>query len=334
MKAMIIENPGPHGTLALREIDDPVPGQRDVLIRVKATACNRADLSQRAGRYRQQTTAKAGPTVAGLESAGEVIAVGSHATRFAPGDRVMGQCSGGYAELLTVDERILLPVPESIDWIHAAATPVAFVTQHDAIATNAQLAPGETVLVQAAGAAVGLAAVQVARLLGAGRIFGTVASDAQAELVRALGVDVAIDHARERFAEVIARETDGRGVDVIIDHVGGPVLADNLATLAIGGRLVSVGRLGRVTGDLDLDLLALKRLRLIGVTFRTRTIDEYEACVSHVGAELLPALADGRLRPIVDSVFPLERALDAQDRMAANLHLGKIVLSVADAIGA
>ena len=334
MKAMIIESVGGCGTLSLRDVEDPIPSDRDVLVRVKATACNRADLSQRAGRYRQRATTKPGPLIAGLESAGEVVAVGPKATRFKPGDRVMGQCSGGYAELLTVDERILLPVPDSMDWIRAAATPVAFVTQHDAIHTNAQLLAGESVLVQAAGAAVGLAAVQVARLLGADRIFATVATSAQAELVRDLGVDVPIDHTDERFDEIIERETDGHGVDVIIDHVGGPVLPGNLAALAIGGRLISVGRLGPVRGEIDLDLLALKRLKLIGVTFRTRSIEEYESCVSLAAGAVLPALADGRLRPIVDSVYPLDRALEAQARMAANQHLGKIVLTIPESMAA
>ena len=328
MKAMVIENPGEEGTLRLAEVPEPALGPRDVLVRVRATALNRADLSQRLGRYRQQATARGGPAIAGLESAGEVVATGVEAGRFAVGDRVMGQCSGGYAELLAVDERLLLPVPAALGWPQAAATPVALVTEYDAIRTNAGLAAGESVLIQAAGAAVGLMGVQIARELGAGKIFGTVASPAQAELVRDLGVDVAIEHERESFAEVIDERTGGRGVDVVIDHVGGPVLAANLRALALRGRLVSVGRLGPAVGDLDLDLLALKRLRLIGVTFRTRTIEEYEACVRSAGEALLPALAAGSLRPVVDRVYPLEQAVDAQERMRANLHLGKIVLSI------
>lgn len=328
MKAMVIRDPGEHGTLRLEEVPDPELGLRDVLVRVRATALNRADLSQRLGAYRQQATARGGPAIAGLESAGEVVAVGAQATRFQPGDRVMGQCAGGYAELLAVDERLLLPVPDALEWPQAAATPVALVTEYDAIAVNAQLAPGERVLVQAAGSAVGLMAVQIARHLGAGRIFGTVASDEQAALVCELGADVAIHHERERFADVIERETGGRGVDVVIDHVGGAVLADNMRAMALQGRLVSVGRLGARVGEIDLDLLALKRLRLIGVTFRTRTIDEYEACVQRAGGALLPALGDGRLRPVVDRVYPLAQALEAQERMRANRHLGKIVLAI------
>jgi NADPH:quinone reductase-like Zn-dependent oxidoreductase len=328
MKAMVVSD----GTLQITEVDEPVPGSRDLLVRVRATAVNRADLSQRAGRYSQPATARPGPLIAGLESAGEVLDVGNEVSRFRPGDRVMGQCSGGFAEYVCIDERLALPVPESLDWLSAAATPVAFVSEHDAIFTNGELQHGQSVLIQAAGSAVGLAAIQVARFAGAGEVFGTVDGDEQARLARSLGASVVIDHTAEDFEAVIGDATNGRGVDLIVDHVGGPVLAGNMRSLALTGRLISVGRLGPTVGEMDLDLLALKRLRLVGVTFRTRTIDEYETCVRSAEADLLPALSDGRLRPVVDSVFPLAEAVRAQDRMVANQHLGKIVLSVADAL--
>lgn len=328
MKAAVIHGEGDDAELRLADVPEPVPGPRELLVRVRAAALNRADLSQRRGSYSQQTLAKDGPRVAGLEAAGEVVAVGEDVTRFRPGDRVMSQCAGGYAELLTVDERLPLPVPEVLDWTEAAATPVALVTEYDALATNARLANGETVLIQAAGAAVGLMAVQIARLLGAGAVVGTVAGEQQASLGRSLGLDHAIDHRSESVTGVIDQLTGGRGVDVVVDHVGGPVLPDNLRAMAIGGRLVSVGRLGPVVGELDLDLLARKRLHLIGVTFRTRTLDEYAECVRVAGDRLLPALAKQRLRPVVDSVFPLADVMAAQQRMAENKHLGKIVLSL------
>lgn len=328
MRAMVVRDAPGGGTLQLTEVPEPVPGPRDLLVRVQATAVNRADLSQRAGRYRQQATARPGPLIAGLESAGVVVAAGAEVTRFGIGDRVMAQCSGGCADYVCIDERIAMAVPEALDWPAAAATPIAFVTEHDAICTNGELQAGQSVLIQAAGSAVGLAAVQVARFAGAGTVFGTVAGRAQAEMATSLGVDVAIDHRTQDFEAIVNGATDGRGVDLIVDHVGGPALGGNLRALAVRGRLVSVGRLGPTTGELDLDLLALKRLRLIGVTFRTRTIEEYEQCVRRAGTDLLPALAGGRLRPVIDSVFPLADALRAQERMAANQHLGKIVISV------
>ena len=311
----------------MEEIPDPVPGDREVLVSVRAAALNRGDISQRAGRYRQQAVAKAGPAVAGLEVAGEVVSAGALAERFRPGDRVMGQCSGAYAELVTVDERLLMPVPATLDWVEAAALPVSLMTGYDAISTNAGLRAGESVLVQAAGSVMGLVAVQIAGLLGASRVFGTVHGARQAELVSELG-GTPIDVQRDSFADVVSHETGGRGVDVIIDHVGGDVLADSLRSLAVRGRLVSVGRLGSLVGEVDLDLLARNRLKLIGVSFRTRTIEEYADCVRLATDELLNVVVTGRLRPIVGDVFPLEQALAAQDHMIANRHLGKIVLTV------
>jgi NADPH:quinone reductase len=327
MKAMTIHVDHNGGTLRMEEVPDPTPAANEVLISVRAAALNRGDISQRAGRYRQQATAKGGPNIAGLEVAGQVIAVGEQVTRLAPGDRVMGQCSGAYAELVVVDERLLMPVPANLDWTHAAATPVSLVTGHDAISTNAHLRPGETVLIHAAGSVMGLAAVQIARILGARRVFGTVRGERRRQLVGELGAE-AIDVKTEPFADAIIRETAGRGVDVVIDHVGGNVLPDNLRCMAVGGRLVSVGRLGALLGEVDLDLLARNRLKLIGVSFRTRTIEEFGDCVRRAADGLLDAVTDGRLRPIVSDVFPLEQALVAQEHMTANNHLGKIVLSV------
>ncbi len=328
MKAVVIHGAGPHARLSLEAVPDPRPGPRELLVRVAAAALNRADISQREGRYRQQAIATAGARIAGLEAAGEVVAVGEEVTRFGVGDRVMTQCASGYAELLTVDERLPLPVPSGMSWVEAAATPVAFVTQHDALVTNGRLAPGEAVLIQAAGAAVGLAAVQLARFLGAETVVGTVSGTAKTRLCRDLGLDVAVDRHRESVPEAVADATDGSGVDVVIDHVGGPALRDNLDVLAPDGRLVSVGRLGPVTGEIDLDQLARKRLSVIGVSFRLRTLDQYGECVRLAGEALLPALADGRLRPVVDSVYALEDVELAQRRMTENKHLGKIVLTV------
>ncbi len=322
MKAMAIED----GAYALRELPEPEIGPRELLVRVRATALNRADVSQRAGRYRQQATARDGVHVAGLESAGEVVAVGAEVAAHRVGDRVMGMCAGGFAEYLAMDERVALPVPDALDWPAAAAVPVALMTEHDAIATRAQLAPGESLIVHAAASGVGLIGVQIARLLGAEPLLGTVADERQAQLVRELGADVAIDFHEQEFEAVVADRTTG-GVDVVIDHVGGPYLAGNLRAMAVGGRLVSVGRLGPVVGELDLDLLARKNLHLLGVSFRTRTLDQYGEIARRAAAALLPALADGRIRPVVDSTFPLEQAEAAQEHMLANRHLGKIVLT-------
>lgn len=329
MKAMVIVPRGEDGAYELHDVPEPDIGPRDLLVRVRASALNRADVAQRAGRYRQQATARDGANVAGLEAAGEVVAVGGEVERFAGGDRVMGMCAGGLAEYLALDERIALPVPEVLDWVHAAATPVALMTEHDAIATRAQLRAGESLIVHAAASGVGLMGVQIAALLGARPLLGTVASAHKAPLVRELGADVVVLAGEQSFEDAVAEHTEA-GVDVVIDHVGAPHLGSNLRAMAVGGRLVSIGRLGSAVDALDLDLLGRKNLRLIGVSFRTRTIEQYAEVARRAAEAVLPAIADGRLRPIVDSVFALEDAEAAQEHMLANRHLGKIVLTVGD----
>ena len=328
MRALTIVPRGEAGAYALRD-DVPAPaiGPRELLVRVRAAALNRADLAQRAGRYRQAATAREGVPIGGLEAAGEVVAVGAQVTLHRVGDRVMGMCSGGFAECIALDERIALPVPGALDWPQAAATPVALLTEHDALATRARLQPGESVLIHAAASGVGLIGVQIAKLLGAAPLLATAGDARKAEVVRALGADVTIEHRRQDF-EAIAAEHTPHGVDVVIDHVGAALLPANLRALAVGGRLVSVGRLGERIGEIDLDLLARKNLQLLGASFRTRTLEQYGEVAWRAADALLPALADGRLRPLVDSVFPLERAAEAQERMLENRHVGKIVLEI------
>jgi NADPH2:quinone reductase len=327
MRAMVIHGTGVEACLVEEEVGTPQPSPRQVLVEVWSAAVNRADLSQLAGRYSQQATATTGPRIAGLEVAGIVVAVGQEVTRFGVGDRVMSQCAGGFADYVAIDERLPLHAPDSLSWPEAAATPVGIVTEYDALITNGRLTAGDTVLIQAAGSAVGMAAIQIAKLHGA-RVVGTVMGERQAAVCRDLGADLAIDVTRESAPPVIDAATAGAGVPLIVDHVGGPVLADNLAMLSIGGRLVSVGRLGPVVGDLDLDLLAKNRLTLIGVSFRTRTLDEYGQCVSAAAKALADDLQSGQLKPIVDGQFTFADAKVALERLAKNEHLGKIVLDV------
>jgi NADPH2:quinone reductase len=307
----------------------PEPRPNELLVRVKATALNRADLFQRQGTYPRQ--AKAGDdkvTIAGLEAAGEVAGMGADVVGFSIGDRVMATCTGGYAEFVAVDHRLAMPVPAKMIWTEAATIPVSYMTEHNALITNAGLQSGESVLVHAASSGVGIAAIQIAKLFGAKPVIGTGSVPAKFEVLRSLGMDLGINHRTEKLADTVLAATGGRGVDVIIDHIGGPVLDENLRCMALRGRLVSVGRLAGITGELNLDLMALKRLHLIGVTFRTRTLDERIAIARACVADVLPALTDGRLRPLIDRVFPLDQALEAQAYMTTNAQLGKIVLTV------
>src|SRR5215470_2562105 len=331
MKAMVIvPNPtGKGGTLEWRDVPDlqPQPGQ--LLIRVKASALNRADLYQRQGSYPTAMSGSANTlTIAGLECAGEVVGAGTHVSGFNIGDRVMSMCFGGYAEYVVVDHRIAVHVPERLSWQEAAAIPVSYMTEHDAIVTNARLQPGESVLINAASSGVGVPAIQLAKLFGAKPIIGVSGDSAKLERLKPIGIDHGVNYREENFADAVLKLTDGKGVDIIIDHVGASQFQDNMRCMALRGRLVSVGRLGGNNSEINLDFLALRRLQLIGVTFRTRTLEERAEIAKCFSADVLPALADGRLRPVLDREFPLKEALAAQEYLASNAQLGKVTLTV------
>ena len=329
MRAIVIIPDEQSGTLALRDAPDPTPGPQELLIRVKATALNRADLAQRRGRYPAAVTAAdSGLAIGGLEAAGEVIGMGASVAGFAEGDRVMAMCGGGYAELATVDYRLALHVPERLSWEEAASIPVAYMTEHNALITNGQLQAGESVFINAASSGVGVAALQLAKLFGARPVIGSSGVAQKLEALADWGMDVGINYQTENVGDALLAATQGEGVDVIIDHVGASHLADHLRGMALKGRLVSVGRLGGGKHEIDLDLIAARRLHLIGVTFRTRTLEERIEIAQGCGEAILPALADGRLRPCIDRVFPLNEVAEAQGYLASNAQIGKIVLTI------
>lgn len=332
MKAIVIV-PGEGGTgasLELRDVPEPKPKAGELLIRVKATALNRADLHQRQGTYPTSAAAERAPSliIAGLEAAGEVAGMGEGAKGFKLGDRVMAMCFGGYAEYATVDQRVAVHVPEALSWQEAAAIPVTYMTEHDALITNARLQPGESVLINAVSSGAGVAAIQLAKLFGAKPIIGTSGDSAKLEKLKPFGITHGVNYRTGNFADTVLNLTDGKGVDIIIDHVGASQFQDNLRCLALKGRLVSVGRLGGNDSEINLDFLALRRLQLIGVTFRTRTMEERAEIVRRFVADVLPALADGRLRPVIDRVFPLRDALAAQNYLGSNAQVGKIILTL------
>jgi NADPH2:quinone reductase len=329
MKAMVIVPGDKKGTLEFCEVPEPKPQAGQLLIRVKTTALNRADLYQRQGTYPSSTTGNApAVTIGGLEAAGEVADLGEGVTGFKVGDRVLTMCFGGYAEYTAVDHRIVVRAPERLSWEEAAAIPVSYMTEHDALITNARLQPGESVLINAASSGVSVAAIQIAKLFGAHPIIGVSGDSAKLAKLKPVGMDHGINYRDENFADAVLKLTDGKGVNIIIDHVGASQFKDNLRCLALRGRLVSVGRLGGNNSEIDLDFLALRRLQLIGVTFRTRTMEERAEIARRFTADVLPALADGRLKPVIDKVFPLKEALAAQDYLASNVQVGKIILKV------
>ena len=316
--------PGPEGARAeLHDIPTPVPGEGEVLVRVRAASINRGEILVR-------KALKSGkPQQNGIEFAGEVVGLGLGVGDIAMGTRVMGHWRAGQAEYVAVPRRLVIPAPERLSWAEAAAWPNVFITAHDAIVVNAGLRRGESILVNAASSGIGVAALQIARLIGATPVIGSSRVVAKLAALGEFGMDVGLDVSSGAFADAALKATAGKGVDVVIDSVGADVLEESIRCMAIGGRLVGVGRLGASRGDIDMDLLALRRLRLIGVTFRTRTLAERIACVEKCAADLLPALREGRLKPVIDRTFPMADIAAAHDHMERNQHIGKIVLTMA-----
>lgn len=327
MNAIVISEYGSPDVLALREIPEPVPGPEDLLVRVRATALNRADLLQRRGLY-PPPGPKAEFEIPGLEFAGEVVAMGSRVSGFREGDRVMGLLAGGsYAERIIVHHRLASPVPAKLSFEQAASVPEAFITAHDAL-LQCSLACGETVLVHAAGSGVGTAAIQIAKAMGAALVFGTAGSAGKLAAAGELGLDIGIDYKTESFADRVMEATSKRGVDVLVDFVGASYLQANVQALAAKGRMVVVGLLGGSGGELPLGALMQKRLTIRGTLLRSRSLEEKALATRLFEKSVLPHLASGRIRTVVDKVFPLAQAADAHRRMEANENFGKIVLTM------
>ncbi|MDP2480547.1 MAG: NAD(P)H-quinone oxidoreductase [Candidatus Palauibacterales bacterium] len=328
MQAIRITRPGGPQVLRLEEVPDPEPGLDDVLVDVRAAALNRADLLQRQGHYPAPPGAPA--DIPGLEMAGVVAAVGGRVRDVSPGDRVMALLGGGgYAERVVVPAGMVLQVPPGLSLVEAAALPEVFYTAYDALFRQAGLAMGESVLVHAAGGGVGTAALQLARAGGAARIFGTASSAKLTGIEReGLPLDIPIDYRTVSFEEVVRERTEGRGVDVILDMVGGDYLGPDLRSLAELGRVVLVGLLRGRSAEADLGLILGRRLRVLGTVLRARSAAEKLTLTAEVRDRLLPLFEQGRLRPVVDRTYPLAEAELAHRSMDANQNLGKIVLEV------
>jgi NADPH2:quinone reductase len=327
VKAIVIPEYGAPEVLSLRDIPEPSPGPEDLVVRVRATALNRADILQRRGLY-PQPGPKPEFEIPGLEFAGEVVATGARVVSFAVGDRVMGLLSGGgYCEKIVVHERLASRIPDLLSFEDAAAIPEAFITAHDAL-LQCSLVAGETVLVHAAGSGVGTAAIQVAKAMGASLVLGSAGSAEKLDAARALGLDVGINYKDETFADRVAAETGKRGVDVILDFVGASYLEGNIRSLAEKGRMVVIGLMGGFSGDLPLGQLMQKRLTIRGTLLRSRSLEEKAAATRAFEKSVLPHIASGRIRAVVDKVLPLADAAEAHRMMESNANFGKIVLRV------
>ena len=309
---------------AITDVAKPAPKGTQVLIKVHACGMNRADLGMIAGHV--HGAAGGVGTVLGMEFAGEVVELGPDARDVKIGDRVMGSGPGGYAEYVVTDYGRLLPVPASMSFEQAASLTLALTTMHNAVVTIGGLQTGQSLLVQGASSGVGLMALQIAKLKGAKLVAGSSTDQARRARLSECGADLAIDSSDPNWVEQILKATDGKGVDVIIDQVSGKTANQNLAATKILGRIVNVGRLGGTHGDFDFDLHAARRISYIGVTFRTRSIEEIREIFSRVKADIWPAVESGKLKLPIDRVFAFGDIAKAVDYMSANKHFGKIVL--------
>ncbi|MEV6966716.1 NAD(P)H-quinone oxidoreductase [Hamadaea sp. NPDC051192] len=294
------------GDLVWREVPEPEPGPGEVLVEVAATAVNRADLLQVQGFYPPPPGA---PAYLGLECSG----------RLADGSEVCALLAGGgYAERVAVPEGQLLPVPRGVSLIAAAALPEVACTVWSNVTMVGRLAAGETVLIHGGGSGIGTFAIQYAKALGA-RVIATARREKH-EKLRELGADELLDYREDDFSGVQA--------DLVLDIIGGAYLGKNVTALTTGGRLVIIGLQGGRRAELDLGALVSKRLTVAGTTLRSRPVAEKAAIVSAVREQVWPMLEDGRIRPVIDETFPVEEAAKAHERVAANAHLGKVVLTV------
>jgi len=329
LRAIVIEPAGTQTRLILRDVPDPVPGPADLLVKVRASALNRADL-RRAATHFTQGERGASAAIAGLEMAGQVVGLGAAVSGFRLGDRVMAMTGAGYAELVVIDHRLVIPVPARLDWAQAAATPTVFVTAHDALVSQGALASGQRVLIQGASTGTGIAAVQLARAWKAGRVFGTAGTEDKLARLRELRCDTTINYRTGDVAKAVMAGSEGRGADLIIDLVGRGALAVNIAAAAIKATIICVGRVGGTTDEINLDEFSRKRILMRGTTFRTRSFEERVATVRRFCDEVIPLFEAGEIAPVLDArEFDLAQAEEAQAYMAENRHFGKIVLRVA-----
>jgi putative PIG3 family NAD(P)H quinone oxidoreductase len=323
----VIEMTTPGGpevlTAAMRPL--PVPGAGDVLIKVAAAGVNRPDLMQRQGKYPPPPGAS---DILGLEIAGVVVATGAGVTRWRPGDRVTALVSGGgYAEFAVAPAEQCLPVPHALSMEEAAAIPETFFTVWTNVFERGRLARGESLLVHGGASGIGTAAIQLARARGA-RVFVTAGSDERCAACQRLGAERAINHRREDFVAVVRELTGDRGVDMILDMVGGDYVAQNLDALAVDGRLVQIAFLRGPRAEINLNPLMRKRLTFTGSTLRPRSVEEKGAIARAVEAEVWPLIERGEVRPVLHAVFPMREAARAHAELEAGQHVGKIVLRV------
>ena len=329
MRAITIEQSGGESRYAVADVPEPVMSPDDLLVEVHAAAINQADLRHAPSHFSTSEGTPLAP-VGGLEMAGRIIALGQNVAGFAIGDRVMAMTGRAWADRATVDYRLAIPVPASFSWVEAASTPVSYVTAHDCLVSAAHLEPGETVLVQGATSAVGIAAVQIAKYLGASIVFGTTSKQDKADGLAGLGCDVPIVHGVSNVVDVVNEATNNVGVDVVVDVLGATVVQENVDAARVSGRIICVGRLSGTEGHFNLNEFSRKRIHMVGVTFRTRTMQERFDVTARFRREMLAPLEDHQVRPLWDRCFSLDDVAEAEEYLKEGTQFGKVLLMLMD----
>ncbi|HTP77785.1 MAG TPA: NAD(P)H-quinone oxidoreductase [Rhizomicrobium sp.] len=325
MKAVEVRNPGQGYTLALAEIAKPAPGPGEVLVKVAAAGLNRADIAQAMGGYPPPPGA---PATLGLEVSGEIAEIGQGVTSLKPGDRVCALLGGGgYAEYAVMSEKCVLPVPKGVGLVEAAALPEVHFTVWTNLIDTARLKQGETVLIHGGSSGIGTAAIQLCAARGH-KVFATAGSAAKCGAIAKLGATRAINYREEDFVQVVKDETGGKGVDVILDMVGGEYIQRNMSAAALWGRIVNIAYQSGMSATVNFAPLLMKRLSLLATTLRARSNDEKGAIRDALLREVWPLIESGRIRPVVDRTYPLAEAQAAHGRMAKSEHIGKILLTL------
>jgi NADPH2:quinone reductase len=324
MKAIQVENPGPQYRLAVAEIPVPEPKEGEILIKTAAAGLNRADLIQAMGGYPPPPGA---PSTLGLEVSGEVAALGPGVAGVKKGDKVCALLGGGgYAEYCAVSAKCVLPVPKGVSLVDAAALPEVHFTVWTNLMDAARLKPGEQVLIHGGSSGIGTAAIQLCAARGH-MVFTTAGSAEKCAACVSLGARHAINYREEDFVEIIKKDTGGRGVDVILDMVGGDYIQKNFSAAAVWGRIVNISFQSGSTATVNFAGMLMKRLSFMATTLRARTNEEKGAIRDALAREVWPLIEAGKIKPVVDHVYPLAEAQDAHKRMASSTHIGKILLT-------
>lgn len=323
MKFYSMQITADQATLELREIAIPEPGPQQVLVQMRAASLNRGEFIVGHGLQKTGTS-----RAIGMEGAGEIVKLGADVTSLEVGQRVMGRCAGAFAEYALMDVREAIAMPANVSWEEAAAIPLTFLVVHDMLFSQGKLAPGEWVLVTGVSSGVGVAALQAAKALGA-KVIGTSGSQDKLDRLKTLGLDLGLCTRAGDFYDAVMKATGGKGVNLVVNAIGGSVFAECVRSMAFEGRLATVGYVdGTLKSEIDIQALHAKRLTLFGVSNKMRSAEQRASGVPGFVADLLPAIASGRIRPVIDRVYPFDQLAAARAHMESNRHLGKIVLAM------